>query len=221
MRVSQAIGRVLVDGGIEAFFGLAGSGNFAVMNALKAAGAAFYSSRHECGAVMMADGYARASRKVGVASVHQGPGFTNTLTGLTEAAKARTPLHRAGRRHSDRDALVELQSRSSRPGGDGRRDPRARAWARDRRRRHSQGAQARADRAPPRRPEHSDRRGRRALPRRPTGRPALATAGGAGSSGGFRRRGRGPARSLAPACDRRWAGRRPCKRARGARGPGR
>jgi thiamine pyrophosphate-dependent acetolactate synthase large subunit-like protein len=46
MRVSQAIGRVLVDGGIEAFFGLAGSGNFAIMNALKAAGAAFYSSRH-------------------------------------------------------------------------------------------------------------------------------------------------------------------------------
>jgi thiamine pyrophosphate-dependent acetolactate synthase large subunit-like protein len=92
MRVSQAIGRVLVDGGIEAFFGLAGSGNFAVLNALKAEGAAFYSSRHECGAVMMADGYARASRKVGVASVHQGPGFTNTLTGLAEAAKARTPL---------------------------------------------------------------------------------------------------------------------------------
>ena len=92
MRVSQAIGRVLVDGGIEAFFGLAGSGNFAVLNALNAAGAAFYSSRHECGAVMMADGYARASRKVGVASVHQGPGFTNTLTGLAEAAKARTPL---------------------------------------------------------------------------------------------------------------------------------
>ena len=92
MLVSQAIGRVLVDSGIEAFFGLAGSGNFAVLNALNAEGAAFYSSRHECGAVMMADGYARASRKVGVASVHQGPGFTNTLTGLAEAAKARTPL---------------------------------------------------------------------------------------------------------------------------------
>jgi thiamine pyrophosphate-dependent acetolactate synthase large subunit-like protein len=92
MRVSQAIGSVLVDSGIEAFFGLAGSGNFAVLSALHAEGAAFYSSRHECGAVMMADGYARASRKVGVASVHQGPGFTNTLTGLAEAAKARTPL---------------------------------------------------------------------------------------------------------------------------------
>ena len=92
MRVSEAIGRVLVDGGVEAFFGLAGSGNFAVLNALHEAGAAFYSSRHETGAVMMADGYARASGKPGVASVHQGPGFTNALTGLAEAAKARTPL---------------------------------------------------------------------------------------------------------------------------------
>ena len=31
----EAIGRVLVDSGIEAFFGLAGSGNFAVLNALR------------------------------------------------------------------------------------------------------------------------------------------------------------------------------------------
>ncbi len=92
MRVAEAIGRVLVGSGVEAFFGLAGSGNFAVLNALHAAGATFYSSRHETGAVMMADGYARASGKVGVASLHQGPGFTNSLTGLTEAAKARTPL---------------------------------------------------------------------------------------------------------------------------------
>jgi thiamine pyrophosphate-dependent acetolactate synthase large subunit-like protein len=89
---SEAIGRALADQGVEAFFGLAGSGNFAVLNGLRAAGAAFYSSRHEGGAVSMADGYARASGAVGVASVHQGPGFTNTLTALTEAAKVRTPL---------------------------------------------------------------------------------------------------------------------------------
>src|SRR5215212_8345509 len=92
MRVSEAIGRTLVGRGVEVCFGLAGSGNFAVLNALHGAGAAFYSSRHECGAVAMADGYARASGKVAVASVHQGPGFTNTLTGLTEAAKCRTSL---------------------------------------------------------------------------------------------------------------------------------
>ena len=90
--VCEAIGRTLVERGVEAFFGLVGSGNFAVTNALHAAGAAFYSSRHEGGAVAMADGYARACGKIGVCSVHQGPGFTNTLTGLTEAAKSRTPL---------------------------------------------------------------------------------------------------------------------------------
>src|SRR3954469_9139940 len=92
MRVSEVIGRVLADRGIEVFFGLVGSGNFTITNALHAAGAEFYSARHEGGAVMMADGYARACGEVGVLSVHQGPGFTNTLTGLTEAAKSRTPL---------------------------------------------------------------------------------------------------------------------------------
>ena len=40
----------------------------------------------------MADGYARVSGEVGVATVHQGPGFTNSITALTEAAKSRTPL---------------------------------------------------------------------------------------------------------------------------------
>jgi thiamine pyrophosphate-dependent acetolactate synthase large subunit-like protein len=92
MRVSEAIGRTLAERGVEVCFGLAGSGNFAVLNALHSAGVAFYSARHECGAVAMADGYARASGKIAVASVHQGPGFTNTITGLTEAAKCRTPL---------------------------------------------------------------------------------------------------------------------------------
>ena len=90
MQVSEM--RTLAERGVEVCFGLAGSGNFAVLNALHSAGVAFYSSRHECGAVAMADGYARASGKIAVASVHQGPGFTNTLTGLTEAAKCRTPL---------------------------------------------------------------------------------------------------------------------------------
>jgi thiamine pyrophosphate-dependent acetolactate synthase large subunit-like protein len=92
MQVSEAIGRALAERGVETFFGLVGSGNFAVTNALHTAGATFYSARHEGGAIMMADGYARACGKVGVLSVHQGPGFTNTLTGLTEAAKNRTPL---------------------------------------------------------------------------------------------------------------------------------
>lgn len=92
MRVAEAIGGTLAERGVEVFFGLVGSGNFAVANALNGAGASFYASRHECGAAAMSDGYARASGKVGVCATHQGPGFTNSLTALTEAAKNRTPL---------------------------------------------------------------------------------------------------------------------------------
>lgn len=40
----------------------------------------------------MADGYARTTGRLGICSVHQGPGLTNTMTGLTEAAKSRTPI---------------------------------------------------------------------------------------------------------------------------------
>ena len=40
----------------------------------------------------MADGYARVSGKLGVCTVHQGPGVTNTLTALTEAVKNGTPM---------------------------------------------------------------------------------------------------------------------------------
>src|SRR5687767_13297705 len=69
-----------------------GSGNLAVTNAVVACGGSFVFSRHETGAVCMAAGYAQGAGRLGVASDHQGPGLTNTITGLTEAAKSRTPL---------------------------------------------------------------------------------------------------------------------------------
>ena len=59
---------------------------------MRDAGARFVAARHECGATCMADGYGRVSGEVAAVSVHQGPGLTNTITGLTEAAKSRTPL---------------------------------------------------------------------------------------------------------------------------------
>src|SRR4051794_26782774 len=92
MLVSEVAGRALHQQGVEVVFGLMGSGNLAITNALVAAGARFFSSRHESGAVSMADGYARVSGKLPAVSVHQGPGLTNTVTALTEAAKSRTPL---------------------------------------------------------------------------------------------------------------------------------
>ena len=92
MRVADAVAERLVGLGVDQVFGVIGSGNFAITNALREAGAGFVAARHECAAVCMADGYARVSGRVGVATVHQGPGLTNAATGLAEAAKARTPL---------------------------------------------------------------------------------------------------------------------------------
>jgi thiamine pyrophosphate-dependent acetolactate synthase large subunit-like protein len=92
MDVAEAVGRGLAAHGAERVFGVVGSGNFHVTNALVAAGARFVAAAHEGGAATMADAYARVSGRLGVLSVHQGPGVTNALTGIAEAAKSRTPL---------------------------------------------------------------------------------------------------------------------------------
>jgi thiamine pyrophosphate-dependent acetolactate synthase large subunit-like protein len=90
--VREAVADALAALGVRDVFGLAGSGNLELANALVARGVAYHAACHEAGAVAMADGYARVSGSVGVATVHQGPGLTNTLTALTEAARSRTPL---------------------------------------------------------------------------------------------------------------------------------
>ncbi|WP_328869427.1 thiamine pyrophosphate-binding protein [Streptomyces sp. NBC_00287] len=92
MKVAEAVGRALVAAGVGQVFGVVGSGNFHLTNAMVAAGARFVAARHEGGAATMADAYARMSGTVAALTVHQGPGLTNALTGITEAAKSLTPL---------------------------------------------------------------------------------------------------------------------------------
>jgi acetolactate synthase I/II/III large subunit len=90
--VTDAVARVLADLGADTVFGVVGSGNFKVTNALIARGARYVAARHEGGAAVMADAWARLAGRPGVLSLHQGPGLTNAMTGITEAAKSRTPL---------------------------------------------------------------------------------------------------------------------------------
>src|SRR3954468_18938080 len=90
--VADAVGRRLAALGVDTVFGVVGSGNLVVTNALRAGGARFVAARHEGGATCMADGWARLTGRVGVCSLHQGPGLTNAVTGLSEAVKSRTPL---------------------------------------------------------------------------------------------------------------------------------
>lgn len=92
MKVADAVGRMLAELGVSQIFGVVGSGNFRVTNALVAAGAGFVAARHEGGAASMADAYSRITGEVSVLSLHQGCGLTNALTGITEAAKCHTPL---------------------------------------------------------------------------------------------------------------------------------
>ncbi|MFF3707197.1 thiamine pyrophosphate-binding protein [Streptomyces phaeochromogenes] len=92
MKVAEAVGRALHAAGVGQVFGVVGSGNFHLTNAMVAAGSRFVAARHEGGAATMADAYARTSGTVAALSVHQGPGLTNAMTGIAEAAKSRTPL---------------------------------------------------------------------------------------------------------------------------------
>ncbi|WP_030614131.1 thiamine pyrophosphate-binding protein [Streptomyces fulvoviolaceus] len=92
MKVAEAVGRALTAAGVGQVFGVVGSGNFHLTNAMVAAGSRYVAARHEGAAATMADAYARMSGTVPALSVHQGPGLTNALTGIAEAAKSRTPL---------------------------------------------------------------------------------------------------------------------------------
>ncbi|MEP6666156.1 MAG: thiamine pyrophosphate-binding protein, partial [Nocardioidaceae bacterium] len=92
MTVAQAVGETLVGVGVDHVFGVVGSGNFHVTNAMVASGARFVAARHEGGAATMADAYSRMSGTVAALTVHQGCGLTNAMTGIAEAAKSRTPL---------------------------------------------------------------------------------------------------------------------------------
>jgi thiamine pyrophosphate-dependent acetolactate synthase large subunit-like protein len=92
MNVAEVVGATLAGLGADRVFGVVGSGNFHVTNALVAAGARFVATRHEAGAAIAADAYARVSGRPGIVTVHQGCGLTNAMTGIAEAAKSRTPM---------------------------------------------------------------------------------------------------------------------------------
>ena len=73
-------------------FGLIGNGNAHLVQGLIELGIPYVAVRHEAGAVAAADAYTRTCGKLAIATTTYGPGFTNALTALAEAAHARTPL---------------------------------------------------------------------------------------------------------------------------------
>lgn len=89
----EAVAATLAHLGVDTVFGVLGSGNFRLVERLTDRHQVSYHwARQETAAVTMADAWARVTGRVGVCSLHQGPGLTNAMTALAEAAKARTPL---------------------------------------------------------------------------------------------------------------------------------
>ncbi|TDD61035.1 thiamine pyrophosphate-binding protein [Actinomadura darangshiensis] len=93
MRVAEAVAGALAEHGVSCLFGVLGDGNLPILDVLvREHGADYVAAAREDGAVLMADGYARAGGRLGVATVTHGPALTNAVTALTEAARARTPM---------------------------------------------------------------------------------------------------------------------------------
>jgi len=90
--VAAVIAQDLAGYGARRCFGLLGTANFKISHALVEAGVELISARHEGNAATMADAYAKSTGELTLCSVHSGPGLTNAITGICEAAKSRTPL---------------------------------------------------------------------------------------------------------------------------------
>jgi acetolactate synthase-1/2/3 large subunit len=79
--------------GVEHVFGIVSVHNIPIYDAIgRGGGITPISVRHEQGALHAADGYARATGKLGVAITSTGPGVTNSMTGLFEASFASSPV---------------------------------------------------------------------------------------------------------------------------------
>ncbi len=93
MTGGEAVVRSLKAHGVDTVFGIPGTHNLAIYDALREMGSIRHIlARHEQGAAFMADGYARASGKVGVCLSTTGPAALNTLASLGTAYSDSSPV---------------------------------------------------------------------------------------------------------------------------------
>jgi acetolactate synthase-1/2/3 large subunit len=92
MTGAQHLIAALESHGVEAIFGHPGGAIMPVYDALVGARVRHVLMRHEQGAALAADGYARATGKVGVCLATSGPGATNLITGIANAYMDSVPL---------------------------------------------------------------------------------------------------------------------------------
>jgi acetolactate synthase I/II/III large subunit len=88
----QAVWETLVQLGVTHVFGYPGGAILPTYDAMPSSGIAHVLVRHEQGAAHMADGFARATGRVGVAMATSGPGATNLVTGIATAMMDGSPI---------------------------------------------------------------------------------------------------------------------------------
>ena len=91
MRAVDAIMECLKAEGVDTVFGIPGGANLPTYDALYDGGIRHVLCRHEQGAGHAAEGYAKASGKVGVALATSGPGATNLVTAIADAVMDSVP----------------------------------------------------------------------------------------------------------------------------------
>ncbi|HEX8075189.1 MAG TPA: biosynthetic-type acetolactate synthase large subunit [Thermoleophilaceae bacterium] len=91
MRAVDAIIECLKAEGVDTVFGIPGGANLPTYDALYDGGVRHVLCRHEQGAGHAAEGYAKASGKVGVALATSGPGATNLVTAIADAVMDSVP----------------------------------------------------------------------------------------------------------------------------------
>jgi thiamine pyrophosphate-dependent acetolactate synthase large subunit-like protein len=89
---AQRIVALLEEHGVEVCFGLPGVHNLPLWEALRESSIRLVGVRHEQTAAYAADGYARATGRLGVALTTTGPGAANTLGAVGEAWASRSPV---------------------------------------------------------------------------------------------------------------------------------
>ena len=89
---SEIIVEVLQEEGVDVLFGFPGGQIIPFYDALYQCPIRHILTRHEQGAAHAADGYARATGKVGVCVATSGPGATNLVTGLANAYMDSVPM---------------------------------------------------------------------------------------------------------------------------------
>src|SRR3954451_7582841 len=89
---AERIVELLEAHGVDVCFGLPGVHNLALWEALRASRIRLVGVRHEQAAAYAADGYARATGRLGVALTTTGPGAANTLGAVGEAWASRSPV---------------------------------------------------------------------------------------------------------------------------------